>query len=102
MKRILIALVALALAMNVAADERINNKESLRVCKAAAEAELDAEAALKFKRKSATAVELDRFRHWINVVEVHGQDKTAKKLLCETSRSGELLVLTYQPGQWNI
>lgn len=89
-------------AINVNAGERINNKESLRICKSAAQEELGGEGELKFQRKTATSVESDRFRHWINVVELASDAKTSKKLLCETTRTGELLSMHVEPGRWGF
>lgn len=92
----------LGLAGNVYGEERINNKESLRICKSAAQEELGGAAELRFKRKTATSVESDRFRHWINLVELSSDGKTLKKLLCETSRTGELLSMHVKPGKWGF
>ena len=94
----------MCLAIGVAADaaERINSKESLRLCKDAMQAELPEGTRYKFKRNSATSVESDRYKHWINVLEISAEEKTSKKLLCETSRSGEILVFTIKPGSWKI
>ncbi len=99
-------LFAFAMVSNTNAGEnngqRINNKESLRICKSAAQNDLGGAGELKFKRKAATSVESDRFRHWINFVELTGEGKTSKKLLCETSRTGELLSMHAEPGRWRF
>ncbi len=82
--------------------DRVNSKESLRLCKSAMESDLAEGTHYKFKRKTATSVESDRFTHWINVYEISANQKAPKKLLCETSRTGEVLVLQIKPGKWKI
>ncbi len=106
MKTSIFSIIAIMLSASVsagvAATEKVNSKESLRQCKSAMESDLSDGVSYKFKRKSATTVEIDRYKHWINLYEVSDAGKDAKKLLCETSRSGEVLVLKVQPGKWRI
>lgn len=107
MKTSIFSIIAIILSASVssgviAAAEKVNSKESLRECKSAMEADLSEGVSYKFKRKTATTVEIDRYKHWINLYEVSNLGKDAKKLLCETSRSGEVLVLKVQPGSWRI
>ncbi len=84
------------------AGDRVNSKESLRLCKSAMEADVPEGTMVKFKRGAATSVSSSSFKHWINVVEISGTEKNAKKLRCETSRSGEILVLEIKPGRWRL
>lgn len=106
MKTSIFSIIAIILSASVstgvAAAEKVNSKESLRQCKSAMEADLSEGVSYKFKRKTATTVEIDRYKHWINLYEMSDSGKDAKKLLCETSRSGEVLVLKVRPGKWRI
>jgi len=89
-------------AGDVYAGERVNSKESLRMCKSAMEAKTGAGMRYKFKRNSATSVDADRYTHWINLLEISDTGKSQMKLLCKTSRSGEILELEVKPGKWKI
>lgn len=106
MKIPLFSIVALCLSASVSvgvlADTKVNSKESLRQCKSAMQADLPEGMSYKFKRKTATSVEIDSYKHWINFYEISASEKNSKKLLCETSRSGEVLVLQIKPGKWKI
>lgn len=84
-----------------AEDVRINSKESLERCKHAVAAQAD-DLEYSFSRKSATSVKSDFFKHWINATEREGSEKSSVKILCETSRTGEVLSLLVKPGRWNI
>ncbi len=101
MKTLIFFLLA-SFSLTAFAGDKINSKESLRVCKSAASEKLAEGSSYKFKRRSATEVESDRYKHWINVYEISANDKQAKKLMCETSRTGELLSLEFDAGQWRI
>ncbi len=102
MKTFLFSILMMLLGAFAIADTHVNSKESMRLCKSAMEADLAEGTSYKFKRKTATSVEIDRFKHWINFVEISQSEKSSKKLLCETSRSGEVLVLQVKPGKWKI
>ena len=84
-----------------AEDNRINSKESLERCKRAIAAEAG-DLEYVFSRKSATSVKSDFFKHWINATERKANEKSSVKILCETSRTGEVLSLLLKPGRWNI
>lgn len=84
-----------------AEDGRINSKESLERCKHAIAAEAGDREYI-FGRKTATSVKGSSFKHWINVTERSGNEKVAVKILCETSRTGDVLSLLLKPGHWNI
>ncbi len=102
MKTLLFSMFMLSLGSFAMADAHVNSKESMRLCKSAMKADLAEGTSYKFKRKTATSVEIDRFKHWINFIEISQSEKNSKKLLCETSRSGEVLVLQVKPGKWKI
>lgn len=102
MKNLTFLLLMALFAGTAYGESKINSKESLRLCKSAMESDLPEGTRYKFKRKTATSVESDRFKHWINVLEVNETEKQSKKLRCETSRSGEVLVLEIRPGKWKI
>lgn len=84
-----------------AEDGRINSQESLQRCKHAVAAQAG-DLEYIFSRKSATSVKSDFFQHWINATERKGNEKSSVKILCETSRTGEVLSLLLKPGRWNI
>ncbi|MFL0804793.1 MAG: hypothetical protein K6L81_13840 [Agarilytica sp.] len=102
MKTLLFSMFIMVFGSLAMADTHVNSKESMRLCKSAMEADLADGTSYKFKRKTATSVEIDRFKHWINFLEISEAEKSSKKLLCETSRSGEVLVLQVKPGKWKI
>lgn len=102
MKTLFLALLTITLSVNILAAEKVNGKQSLRLCKSAMLEKLPENMSYKFKRNSATSVEKDRYKHWVNVLEINGSDKTSKKILCETSRTGEVLVLEVQSGRWKM
>jgi len=91
-----------ASVVTATASEKINSRESLRLCKNAMEADMPEGTKYKFKRNTATSVEPDRYKHWINFLEINGKAKNMKKLLCETSREGEILVMEIKEGRWKI
>ncbi|VUD40537.1 hypothetical protein TDB9533_00284 [Thalassocella blandensis] len=105
--QIMLVVGVLCCAVNAAAESRdasqkINSKESLRICKSAVEGDLDAGKEIKFRRKTATSVEADVFKHWINATEISDGDKTSVKVLCETSRTGEVVNMTLEEGRWKF
>lgn len=106
MKKRLIKLFALAGVLSASAmlhaADKVNSKQSLRVCKSALESDLNEGSQYKFKRDAATSVEAQRYKHWFNVVEKSDEGKMALKVLCETSRTGDVLVLEIKPGRWKI
>ncbi len=102
MKTLIFSIFIMLFGSLAMADANVNSKESMRLCKSAMEADLSEGTSYKFKRKTATSVEIDRFKHWINFLEISQSEKHSKKLLCETSRSGEVLVLQVKPGKWKI
>ena len=102
-RHMVIGVFAMGIAsVGALAEEKINSKESLRICKDAMAAEIPEGTEFKFRRRTATSVEPDRYKHWINFVEKNGREKTVKKLRCETSRVGEVLVMEIKPGSWKI
>jgi len=102
MKMFGFVLAVLLLGTSASAAERVNSKESLRQCKSAMAADTPKGTKYKFKRNTATSVDSDSFKHWINFLEVSDTGKSSKKLMCETSRTGEILVLEIKPGRWKI
>lgn len=97
------AVCVLFLSAGAFAGEKINSKESLRVCKAALSEEQQKQGVeYKVKRKTATSVDKDAFKHWINVVETKAGEKSSIKVLCQTSRTGEVLELTKEAGRWTF
>lgn len=107
MKSLVVLIIAMFVSTGLHAEEKaptqkVNSKESLRICKTALAEDISDGTELKFRRKSATSVESARFKHWFNVVEITDGEKSSKKLRCETSRTGELLVIHSEPGKWNI
>ncbi|MFT5084233.1 MAG: hypothetical protein ACI9Y1_002286 [Lentisphaeria bacterium] len=95
-------LAALCVSVDVSAEARVNSKESLRVCKSAIEADAREGQSYKIKRKAVSSVRSDRFTHRFNAVQMDAEGKISLKVMCETSRSGELLVLELKPGNWKI
>lgn len=102
MKNVLVVLVGVLLSVSAYSADKINSKESLRICKSALNEDAGDEVQLKIKRKTATSVESSKFKHWFNVVEMRDGEKASKKLRCETTRTGELLVIYSEPGKWRI
>lgn len=98
---VVLVLLALFCQSLWAEADRINSKESLERCKNAILAEAGG-SEYAFSRKTATSVKSDLFKHWINATERKDNEKSSVKILCETSRTGEVLSLRIQPGRWNI
>ena len=84
-----------------AAPVKINSKDSLTICTDAILADAG-ELRYKFSRKTATSVKKEQFTHWINATEIDGSDKTPVKVLCETSRDGNILSIEFKPGRWKM
>ncbi|WP_086933266.1 hypothetical protein [Agarilytica rhodophyticola] len=102
MKTLFLALLTMTLSVSILAGEKVNSKQSLRLCKTAMQEKLPENMSYKFKRNPATSVEKDRYKHWVNVLEISDSDRVAKKVLCETSRTGEVLAIEVQPGRWKM
>lgn len=85
-----------------AAADKVNSKESLRLCKSAAEEQAAEGAVYKFKRNAVTSVDSDRFTHLVNLVETQGSEKNVMKLRCEISRVGDVISLDMEPGRWKM
>ena len=101
MKKLLLSVVLLSLGFTANAAERVNSKESLRLCKSAVEQDVT-EATVKFKKKTATSVDSEFYTHYINMLEKNDAGKASKKLLCKTTRTGEVVELDIKPGRWKI
>ncbi|MFL0809998.1 MAG: hypothetical protein K6L76_06260 [Agarilytica sp.] len=102
MNKLIVGILVMFVSTSLHASEKVNSRESLRICKSALTQDAGETMELKFKRKTATSVEAKKFKHWFNIVEIHNGEKSSKKLRCETSRTGELLVIHSEPGKWNI
>ncbi len=102
MKTLATICVFLLMAGAANAAEKVNSKESLRICKEAMLADVEAGQSFKFKRNTATSVESEKFKHWINATQLAEGEKKSLKVKCETTRSGELLKLVFEPGRWKI
>lgn len=89
-------------AVGEESSQKINSKESLRICKSAVEAELADGESMKFARKAATSVEAGIFKHWINATQLTNNEKSSVKVLCETSRTGEVVTMQMEEGRWKF
>lgn len=97
------ALLALTLAAGVNADaNRVNSKDSIKACKAHLLQQHAEGVTIKFKNKSATAVDNNKYTHRLNAVQIHADGRESLKVLCETTRSGSVVTLDVQSGRWKF
>ncbi len=101
MKKFLFSIALVSLSVSAGAAERVNSKESLRLCKSAVEKDAG-DSAIKFKHKTATSVDSGHYVHYINLLEKSESGKESKKLMCKTTRTGEIVSLEIKPGRWKI
>lgn len=101
MRKLLFSMALVALSFSVNAAERVNSKESLRLCKSAVEQDAG-NVSVKFKHKTATSVESEHYIHYINILEKSDGGKESKKLMCKTTRTGKVVELDIKPGRWKI
>ncbi len=94
------SVLAVSLEASAQADvKRVNSKESIKACKAHL---LQQDVKVKFKNKSATQVDNNSYKHWLNAVKTNADGRESLKVLCETTRTGKVVTLDVQSGSWKF
>lgn len=97
------SVLAVSLVASAQADaKRVNSKESIKACKAHLLQQNTQGVKVKFKNKSATQVDNNSYKHWLNAVKTNADGRESLKVLCETTRAGKVVTLDVQSGSWKF